>query len=72
MGTDTYGLMLARTEVGNIADATSYEYYLGQSGTWTSDMPAPGGHQTWVNGSFSNADVFYSPRHQTFIMVWAG
>jgi len=72
MATDTYGMLLARTEVGNIPDADSYEYYLGQSGTWTSDMPAPGGFQTWINGSFSNADVFYSPKHQTFIMVWAG
>jgi len=70
MATDTYGMLLSRTEVGNIADASSYEYYLGQSGTWTSNMPAPGGFQTWVNGSFSNADVFYSPKHQTFIMVW--
>lgn len=70
MATDKYGMMLARTEVGNIADASSYEYYLGLSKTWTSDMPAGGSYNTFVNGSFSNADIFYSPRHQTFIMIW--
>ena len=70
MATDAHGMFLARTEVGNIADPTSYEFYLGRSGTWTSSMPGLGSYDTFVNGSFSNADIFYSPRHQTFIMVW--
>jgi len=70
MATDTYGMLLARTATADIADASSYSFYNGLTKTWSSTMPPAGTGQTWINGSFSNADVFYSPRHKTFLMVW--
>lgn len=68
--TDKYGILLSRTEIGSIADGSSYQYYYASTQSWSSNMPAAGTDNTFVNGSFSNADIFYSPKHQTFIMVW--
>lgn len=46
-----------------------YEYYYPTTG-WNKTLPAKGSTGYFANGVFSTVDIFYSPRHLTFIMVF--
>lgn len=71
-GKVTAGLLLAKAPADSVADVTAYQYYYPGVG-WNSTMPVKSklsGTSCFYNGSFSAVDVFYSPRHLTFIMVY--
>lgn len=63
------GLLMGRAAVANISDASAYEWYYPGSG-WSSQMPARGSQGCIANGTFSSIDIFYSPRHLTFLMIF--
>ena len=66
------GLLLARTQATAVADRNSYEYYQGggPAGTFSKSMPSKSSTATFVQGAFTALDIFYSPRHMTFICVY--
>lgn len=64
------GLYMGRTNATTVTDAASYEFYQG-SGIWNSTVPTSTSTAKSITyGAFSTVDIFYSPRHLTFIMVF--
>lgn len=63
------GLLLAKVAPSHVSDVTQYQYYQG-SGVFNSTMPMANSSAVFMTGAYSTLDVFYSPRHQTFIMVF--
>jgi len=62
--------MLGRAPVDQIADASAYTYWQGND-SWTSERPTKlSTTNTFLGGTFSTVDIFYSPRHLTFITVF--
>lgn len=45
-----------------------FEYWDGNA--WTTDMQPSSSNAYFIEGAFMDADVFYSPRHLTFIIVY--
>lgn len=68
-GATSNGLLLAKVAPANVGNLASYTYYNG-AGSFTSAVPNINSTATFISGAFSTVDVFYSPRHQTFIMVY--
>ncbi|KAL6713663.1 hypothetical protein ACLMJK_009128 [Lecanora helva] len=79
------GVLLARTSAAKVADVTSVsevrqfvvivmlmdyqiEYWNGKS--WTNDMLSSSATSYFIAGAFMDVNVFYSPRHLTFIIVY--
>ncbi|MCJ1319028.1 hypothetical protein MMC15_004360 [Xylographa vitiligo] len=62
------GLLLAKAAPSGVADRNSYQYWTGNS--WSHGMQAPTSTAYFIPGSFMDVDVFYSPRHLTFIIVY--
>ena len=79
------GLLLARTSAASVSDRDSvgsvsarypdnmltcgkFKYWGGSS--WSSDMPSSLSTAYFIAGAFMDVDVFYSPRHLTFIIVY--
>ena len=79
------GLLVARTSAATVGDRDSvgslgahdpndmltmkqFEYWGGSS--WSSDMPSSSSTAYFIEGAFMDIDVFYSPRHLTFIIVY--
>lgn len=62
------GLLVARTSATTVGDRDSFEYWGGRS--WSSDMPSSSSTAYFIEGAFMDIDVFYSPRHLTFIIVY--
>ncbi|KAI9873139.1 MAG: hypothetical protein M1830_000789 [Pleopsidium flavum] len=72
------GLLLARTRHGNVADRNSplrgadgawqYEYWTGNG--WTHEIQSASSTAYFISGNFMDVDVFYSPRHLTFVIVY--
>lgn len=79
------GLLVARTSAATVGDRDSvgllyahdtndgltvkqFEYWGGTS--WSSDMPSSSSTAYFIEGAFMDIDVFYSPRHLTFIIVY--
>lgn len=66
----TGGLLLARFTAANYADRSQYSYYQGNN-TWGATSPsATQSSAYFIVGAFSTLDIFWSPRHSTFIMVY--
>lgn len=64
------GLLLARADATKVADRNAYQYYQGNQ-QWSKAMPNVNTTDAFfVTGDFSTVDVFYSPRHLTFVMVY--
>lgn len=63
------GLLLAKVAPANIGTLSAYTYYNGAGG-FTSTVPTVNSTAYIMTGAFSTLDIFYSPRHQTFIMVY--
>lgn len=68
-GATLNGLLLARVAAADIANMAAYQYYTG-NGTFSATPPTTGGTAYVAQGAFSTVDVFYSPKHATFIMVY--
>ncbi|MCJ1412929.1 hypothetical protein MMC19_007029 [Ptychographa xylographoides] len=68
MGNVRGGLLLAKTSPNSVADRSSYQYWTGTS--WSYGMQPPTSTAYFISGSFMDVDVFYSPRHLTFIIVY--
>ncbi|MCJ1474564.1 hypothetical protein MMC13_003223 [Lambiella insularis] len=62
------GLLLAKVSPNSVADRSSYQYWTGNQ--WSFGMQAPTSTAYFIPGSFMDVDVFYSPRHLTFICVY--
>ncbi|MCJ1309273.1 hypothetical protein MMC25_002932 [Agyrium rufum] len=62
------GLLLSRAPYDGIADRDSYEYWTGSS--WSSGMLAPSSTAFFLTGPILDVDIFYSPRHLTFVAVY--
>ncbi|KAB8356654.1 hypothetical protein FH972_024231 [Carpinus fangiana] len=67
----TCGLFLARVEASQVTNKASYEYFNNNTQTWSPTPPAQGTTAgVFVDGAYSNVDIFYSPRHLTYVMVF--
>jgi len=64
------GLLMGRVTPAQIASAGAYEYWHGNSTGWSTNNPGDSSAAYIANGAFSTIDIFYSPLHQTFIMVY--
>ncbi|KAI9763838.1 MAG: hypothetical protein M1835_007726 [Candelina submexicana] len=62
------GLLAARVDAGEITARGSYEYWNGVS--WDKGMQSLSSQAHFINGAFMDGDIFYSPRHLTFIFVY--
>ncbi|MCJ1248665.1 hypothetical protein MMC30_005883 [Trapelia coarctata] len=79
------GILLAKTTPDSVADrnsvsgiyltaqstlltASQYQYWTGNA--WSHGMQSPTSTAYFISGSFMDVDVFYSPRHLTFIIVY--
>ncbi|MCJ1381445.1 hypothetical protein MMC17_004555 [Xylographa soralifera] len=62
------GLLLAKAPPSGVTNRNSYQYWTGNS--WSYGMQAPTSTAYFIAGSFMDVDVFYSPRHLTFIIVY--
>ncbi|KAL9611503.1 MAG: hypothetical protein Q9167_003862 [Letrouitia subvulpina] len=62
------GLLLGRTTPDAAADRDSYEYWTGSS--WSNSMPSSTSAAYFLKAPIMDVDVFYSPRHLTFIAVY--
>lgn len=68
-GAKTGGLLLAKVAATDIANINAYQYYAG-NGTFTSTIQTTSSSNYVMTGAFSTLDVFYSPKHKTFILVY--
>lgn len=67
------GMMLARVRPEDAGDRAAYEYLNNATQTWSSTMPNatnPDHGVFFVTGPYANADIFYSPLHLTWILVF--
>ncbi|KAI9718055.1 MAG: hypothetical protein M1812_004313 [Candelaria pacifica] len=62
------GLLAARVDAGAITNRGSYEYWNGVS--WDKGMQPLSSQAHFIKGAFMDGDIFYSPRHLTFIFVY--
>ncbi|KAI4175150.1 MAG: hypothetical protein LQ343_001911 [Gyalolechia ehrenbergii] len=62
------GMLMARVEADSIEDRDAYEYWSGSS--WSTVMPGKTNKAFFIEGPIMDIDVFYSPRHLTFIAVY--
>ncbi|KAL8917359.1 MAG: hypothetical protein Q9208_007976 [Pyrenodesmia sp. 3 TL-2023] len=62
------GLLMARVAADSIEDRDAYEYWTGES--WTTIMPSVTSKAYFIEGPIMDIDIFYSPRHMTFIAVY--
>jgi len=70
LGNHKGGLMIGRAPIDSAADATAYTYWQGGN-SWTATQPGKTSTtNTFLSGAFSTVDIFYSPRHLTFIAVY--
>ncbi|KAL8675748.1 MAG: hypothetical protein Q9186_007636 [Xanthomendoza sp. 1 TL-2023] len=67
-GRGDHGILMARVTADSIADRDAYEFWTGNS--WSTIMPGASSNATWIEGPIMDIDVFYSPRHKTFIAVY--
>lgn len=62
--------MIGRAPVASVTKASAYTYWQGGD-SWTSEQPTRAATtNTFLPGQFSTVDIFYSPRHLTFIAVY--
>ncbi|CAL8576114.1 hypothetical protein XPA_002007 [Xanthoria parietina] len=62
------GMLMARVTPDSVANRNAYEYWTGSS--WSKTMPDASSKAIWIDGPIMDIDVYYSPRHQTFIAVY--
>ncbi|KAL8890759.1 MAG: hypothetical protein Q9215_002137 [Flavoplaca cf. flavocitrina] len=62
------GMLMARVTPDEVANRDAYEYWTGSS--WSTVMPGASSKAFWIEGPIMDIDVYYSPRHQTFIAVY--
>ncbi|KAL8708105.1 MAG: hypothetical protein Q9220_006959 [cf. Caloplaca sp. 1 TL-2023] len=64
------GMLMARVAAGSIEnrDAQQYEFWTGNS--WSTVMPSNNSQAFFIKGPIMDIDIFYSPRHMTFIAVY--
>ncbi|KAL8766272.1 MAG: hypothetical protein Q9209_006904 [Squamulea sp. 1 TL-2023] len=62
------GMLMARVTPDSIANRDAYQYWTGNS--WSTIMPSTSSKAIWIDGPIMDIDVFYSPRHKTFIAVY--
>ncbi|KAL8913567.1 MAG: hypothetical protein Q9171_001651 [Xanthocarpia ochracea] len=62
------GMLMARVAPDSIEDRAAYQYWTGSS--WSTIMPDASSKAIWIDGPIMDIDVFYSPRHMTFIAVY--
>ncbi|KAG8534367.1 uncharacterized protein KY384_001212 [Bacidia gigantensis] len=67
-GNNEGGILLGRTSPADLADRDSYTFWNGKE--WTKDMPTTSSKNFFIEGAFMDIDLFYSPRHLTFIIVY--
>lgn len=66
----TGGLLLARVPAASYASVSAYSYYQG-NGTWGAVSPKASQTSAYLmTGAFSTLDIFWSPKHSTFMMVY--
>ncbi|KAF1983748.1 hypothetical protein K402DRAFT_423353 [Aulographum hederae CBS 113979] len=63
------GLLLGRVDANEILDREAYEYW-NEGGTWSSGAQSPTSAAVFLGGNYSSVDIFYSPRHLTYILVY--
>ncbi|KAI9808799.1 MAG: hypothetical protein M1825_003952 [Sarcosagium campestre] len=63
-----WGLLIGRVDARHIDNRDSYEYWGGSR--WEQGMPPSSSTAYFINGAIMDADIFYSPRHLTFIIVY--
>ncbi|KAL8948203.1 MAG: hypothetical protein Q9222_005594 [Ikaeria aurantiellina] len=62
------GMLMARVAADSIENRGAYEYWNGDS--WSTNMPSNSSKAFFIEGPIMDIDVFYSPRHMTFIAVY--
>ncbi|KAL8637614.1 MAG: hypothetical protein Q9228_005128 [Teloschistes exilis] len=62
------GMLMARVAADSIENRDAYEYWNG--GAWSTIMPHNDSKAFFIEGPIMDIDVFYSPRHMTFIAVY--
>ncbi|KAL8715326.1 MAG: hypothetical protein Q9225_006409 [Loekoesia sp. 1 TL-2023] len=62
------GMLMARVAADSIDNRDAYEYWTGSS--WSRIMPSATSRAFFIEGPIMDIDVFYSPRHMTFIVVY--
>ncbi|KAL8866591.1 MAG: hypothetical protein Q9174_006212 [Haloplaca sp. 1 TL-2023] len=62
------GQLLARVAADSIENRDAYQYWTGDS--WTTIMPGRDSKAFFIEGPIMDLDIFYSPRHMTFIAVY--
>lgn len=62
------GVLVGRCDPSSLADRSKYEYWTGES--WSSNMPSEDSKAHILDTPIMDFDLFYSPRHLTFIMVY--
>lgn len=62
------GMLMARVQADSIEDRDAYQYWNGNS--WGTTMPGKTDKAFFFEGPIMDIDVFYSPRHLTFIAVY--
>ncbi|KAI4262609.1 MAG: hypothetical protein L6R42_002213 [Xanthoria sp. 1 TBL-2021] len=62
------GMLMARVTPDTVSNRDAYEYWTGSS--WSTIMPDASSKAIWIDGPIMDIDVYYSPRHQTFIAVY--
>ena len=62
------GVLLARTAPTDLADRSRYEYWNGKG--WSGGMLPKDAVSYLIKSPVEDMDIFYSPRHLTFIMVY--
>lgn len=66
------GLLLSRVTPENVADKSSYEYYLNSTRSWSSTPPnaTDPSADFFLAGAYANLDLLYSPRHLSWVLVY--
>ncbi|KAL8904984.1 MAG: hypothetical protein Q9207_002907 [Kuettlingeria erythrocarpa] len=62
------GMLMARVVADSIENRDAYQYWTGDS--WTTIMPSVTSKAYFIEGPIMDIDIFYSPRHMTFIAVY--
>ncbi|KAL8701368.1 MAG: hypothetical protein Q9201_004937 [Fulgogasparrea decipioides] len=62
------GMLMARVAADSIENRDAYQYWNGNS--WSTIMPGADSKAFFIHGPIMDIDVFYSPRHMTFIAVY--
>ncbi|KAI9805324.1 MAG: hypothetical protein M1833_005777 [Piccolia ochrophora] len=63
-----WGLLVGRVDASRIDNRDSYEYWNGNN--WAASMLDTSSKAYFIDGAMMDADIFYSPRHLTFIIVY--